>query len=230
MISPKNCDTICVGRCIDKIDEIHKLEKREMYEIEIKAHVDDCESVRKKLATFATFGSKIEKRDTYYRFFFSDGKNLSGKNYVSARIRTENITEKDGCHRKEILLTYKKKETRQGADGKETEVNEENECTLSDAEPLEKLLLDTGFAVYLKKEKYAESWFAETEAGTAHIELCEVPPLGFFLEIEIISPTDDSQTVEKARSQLYSLIEKCGIDKSKIERRYYSELLRDWRV
>lgn len=196
-----------------------------MYEIEIKAHVDDCESVRKKLGAFATFDSKTEKRDTYYRFFFGSGKNLDRKNYVSARIRAENITEKDGCHRKEILLTYKKKETRQGADGKETEVNEENECTLSDAAPLEKLLLDTGFEVYLKKEKFAESWYAATSAGEAHIELCEVPPLGYFLEIEIIAQQNDSDTVEAARAELYSLIEKCGIDKSAVEHRYYSELL-----
>lgn len=222
-----------------------------MYEIEIKAHVYDREAVIDALSTFASYEGKIEKFDTYYRYYFPCVKNenrhlragkngrdeticsdsgattsvQTKKNYLTARIRCETITTANAAPRTEILLTYKQKETRTLQDGTSTEVNEENECALSDARAIEKLFADIGFTPSYTKEKFTESWYAQTPAGKAHIELCEVPPLGYFLEIEIMAQNNDISTVNAARTELYTLLEKCGVDKSAIEPRYYSELL-----
>lgn len=222
-----------------------------MYEIEIKAHVYDRKAVSDALASFAEYEGSIKKHDTYYRYYYnrapsgcssssgsvassegishsasiSPSANLPQKPYLTARIRREAITTANAESRTEILLTYKRKETRTLQDGTSSEVNEENECALSDALAIEKLFADIGFKPSYTKEKFAESWYAQTPAGQAHIELCEVPPLGDFLEIEIMAQNNDSATVDATRKELYKLLEKCGVDKSAIETRYYSELL-----
>lgn len=185
-----------------------------MYEIEIKAHIYDRNAVKNALASFASYEGKIEKHDSYYRY----------KNYITARIRKETLIQADP-HTK-IFLTYKRKELRTLPDGTVTEVNEENECTLSDASTIEKLFSAIGFTRAYTKEKFAESWYATTPAGKAHIELCEVPPIGDFLEIEIMAHNNDNSTVDATRKELYKLLEKCGVDKADIEPRFYSELLR----
>lgn len=59
----------------------------------------------------------------------------------------------------------------------------------------------------------------------ATLELCNVPPLGYFLEIEILSPSKKDEDVKKVQQILFELLEKCGIEKSCIEEKYYSELL-----
>lgn len=216
-----------------------------MYEIEIKAHVYDYKAVSDALTAFAKYESSIKKHDTYYRYYYnradyrivspsgntSPNKSVAPnvhfpqKPYLTARIRREIITAPNTEPRAEILLTYKRKETRTLQDGTSTEVNEENECTLSDALAIEKLFSDIGFAPSYTKEKFAESWYVQTSAGEAHIELCEVPPLGYFLEMEIMAQNNDIATVDAARTALYTLLEKCGVEKSAIEPRYYSELL-----
>lgn len=210
-----------------------------MYEIEIKAHVYDRKAVSDALASFAEYEGSIKKHDTYYRYYYnrassgisspsgnvSPSASLPQKPYLTARIRREAITTTNDESRTEILLTYKRKETRTLQDGTSSEVNEENECALSDALAIEKLFADIGFKPSYTKEKFAESWYAQTPAGQAHIELCEVPPLGDFLEIEIMAQNNDSATVDATRKELYKLLEKCGVDKSAIETRYYSELL-----
>ena len=53
-----------------------------MYEIELKAHVEDRKAVIKNLERFADFCGAIEKDDTYY------SNTINGKT-VKARIRTE---------------------------------------------------------------------------------------------------------------------------------------------
>ncbi len=181
-----------------------------MYEIELKAHVDDRDATIAKINTFATFCGKVEKSDTYYKLLQHDHK-------ISTRIRSE----KSNSGTK-ILLTYKRKEVRTDASGTKVEVNDEKECEISAAEPLEALLSDIGFTLSLKKEKSVLGWIYKD----AHLELCTVPPLGDFLEIEIISPANDSQTLETCQQELQDILAKSGITKDKIEERYYSDMLR----
>ena len=182
-----------------------------MYEIELKAHVDDRDATIAKINTFASFCGKVQKSDTYYKL-------IQGERKISARIRTESS---DSAAK--TLLTYKRKELRIDENGTKTEVNDEKECELSDPEPLIALFIDIGFEISLKKEKSVMGWTYKD----AHLELCNVPPLGDFLEIEIISPANDSQTVKACQQKLQDILAKSGIAKEKIEERYYSDMLRE---
>ncbi len=182
-----------------------------MYEIELKAHVDDRASVIAALNAFATFCGTAEKHDTYYAL-------QRGEETVSARIRAESSA---GGER--ILLTYKRKERRTAADGVATEVNDEQECTLSAREAVESLLTDSGFTVALTKTKRAMQW----RHDGALFELCAVPPLGDFLEIEMLSPTDDEETVRRIQERLQTLLDRAGVPAEKIESRYYRDMLRE---
>ncbi|MDE7140852.1 MAG: class IV adenylate cyclase [Treponemataceae bacterium] len=182
-----------------------------MYEIELKARVDDRESVIAALNDFAAFCGTVEKHDTYYAL-------RRGEATVTARIRTESSA--DG---KRILLTYKRKERRTGADGTATEVNDEQECTISAREAVESLLADSGFSVALTKTKRAMQW----RHDGALFELCAVPPLGDFLEIEMLSQTDDAETVGRIQERLRTLLARAGVPAENIESRYYRDLLRE---
>ncbi|MCI7533482.1 MAG: hypothetical protein MSA36_00600, partial [Treponema porcinum] len=90
---------------------------------------------------------------------------------------------------------------------------------------VEALLSDIGFKPALRKEKNVLAYQAQTEYGTAALELCTVGGLGDFIEIEILSETDDEKTVSAIQDTLKSLLLKCGIPLENIEPKYYSELL-----
>ncbi|MCQ2572333.1 MAG: hypothetical protein MJ182_00375 [Treponema sp.] len=197
-----------------------------MFEIEIKAWCYDREKVIKNLNTFAEYICSIKKDDTYYHI-------PSGKDgdYVSVRIRKE-IVKKENEVINENIFTYKKKEIRlceNGTSGKGTsiEVNNENEFTFSNPEALEILIADLGGKESLKKQKVTEVWHLETECGTANIELCFVPPLGDFLEIEIVTDTNNPNVVQKIKNIEENIFLRSGISLENIENRYYSELLKD---
>lgn len=198
-----------------------------MFEIEIKARVKDRENVVKKLNEFAEYICSIIKEDVYYRFPIENKGDP-----VTFRIRKEKITE-NGVESFQNLFTYKKKELRTlSADSQDSgknnniEVNVEREFSLSETEPLVQMALDLGARVHMEKEKYTECWHLETECGTANIELCNVPPLGDFLEIEIVAESDDDSFVRKIRHIEEDIMTKTGISLDDVEDLSYSEMLR----
>lgn len=214
-----------------------------MYEVELKAHVADRNSVISNLNSFASFCGTIQKDDVYWeqqkKHHFSHKKKAPA---VKVRIRRETITdaEPDGlapgidsgtaqsqhpASREDILFTYKQKEIRTGEDGTPIEVNNEKECILSSAEPVESFLADAGFAPALRKHKTVLDW----KYDGALFELCTVPPLGDFLEIEIMSPSDEPHSVNLLRNKLEQFLFKAGISSDQIEKKYYSELLAEVR-
>ncbi len=200
-----------------------------MTEIELKAHVPDCQAAVRALDAIATYNGSVQKDDEYWAL-----ASLSGLQRKKIRIRKQLSRDAAGCEHKETFLTYKIKETRTGADGIKIEVNDERECTVSDASVLESFFTDSGFEVDLKKHKDVKCWtmpldgFDSIPAGlSATLELCNVPPLGNFMEIEILSPDSNPEAVEKRHGVLEVLLEKIGIPRSCIEPRYYSELLRE---
>lgn len=189
-----------------------------MKEIELKAHVLEREKTRRNIEAFAHLQCALVKEDVYYE--------MLGKEGVRLRIRRE---EQEG--KATYLATYKKNETFFTGERGQTEVNEEIECTLSSPDAIEAFLYDTGFTAVLKKRKETLSWKKETDlviAGErlfATLELCCVPPLGDFIEIEILSPSDDEASVEAIQEELLRLLERCGVGRECIERQYYSDLL-----
>ena len=193
-----------------------------MYEVELKAHVADKEAVISRLYGFARYLGAVQKSDVYYA---KDG-------CKRVRLRTEtpytpNVAPllPDGGEAPQkpcALFTYKRKELRTDADGTTIEVNDEKECELSDAAPVEAFLRDSGFTVALEKHKNVLGFQCEQ----VHIELCEVPPLGDFLELETLSETDDAVQIETLRKSLLTMLAKAGISETQIETRYYSDMLR----
>ena len=92
---------------------------------------------------------------------------------------------------------------------------------------MKELLLASGFENHFCKHKDSFGWYAECGEffSRAHLELCAVPPLGDFLEIEILSPRQDEEALREINSTLKSFVVKSGLELRDIEEKYYSELL-----
>lgn len=189
-----------------------------MIEIEIKAHVYDKEQLRHTLCSFAEYVQTADRHDLYYHI---PVKQEPGKKpYITARIRREFMQTPEG-ERKTVYVTYKKKERSENA----VEVNIEKETVIQDESVLTALFTDAGFELAHKKDKHVEDYSVQTEFGNATLELCTVGPLGDFLEIEILSETDEPERTEKIRQELKKLLAKCGIPESCIEPKYYTQML-----
>lgn len=193
-----------------------------MTEIELKAHVFDRGKLIENLNSFAKYEKTVTKDDTYFHL----EKKSAGKNYISARIRKQTEKTENGT-KTTNFLTYKKKELKSDSKGIFIEVNDEKETEISDTEAVEILFKDIGFVPALKKHKEVMIFSAQTEYGKATLELCNVQRLGDFIEIEILSGKNDAQTVEKLQGALKKLLSECKIPEKDIEKRYYSEMLKE---
>lgn len=197
-----------------------------MYEIELKAWVDDIPATENKINEFAKYIGLTEKRDTYWR-----KKNTE----IGIRIRQE--TEKP------IIATWKQKNLRQNEFevnterefiigstdfAKDTIPNKKNETSLKSAlSNFEDFLKTSDFEISLQKYKSTKTWHHKTEEfDLITIEISYVEFLGYFIEIEILSEKNDDETVAKAQKELHETLQKCGINKDRIETRYYWQLLK----
>lgn len=183
-----------------------------MREIELKAHVHDFQSVRCRLDSFADFLGTCHKEDVYWR---------NADSGVQVRIRKEDCVSARQELSSAQFVTYKRKRLCFGEDSVPTELNEEFEFSLDKTEAFRVFLEDAGFSVFRQKEKSVSQW----RYGDALLELCNVPPLGDFLEIEILTESEDEATLSNARAELFLLLEKCGIPRDAIEPRYYNDML-----
>ncbi len=196
-----------------------------MYEIELKAWVDDIPATEEKINSFAKYIGLTEKHDTYWRL------NESG-----IRIRQETG--------KPIIATWKQKNLRQN----EFELNTEREFIIASTDftndtipndknanslkialsNFEDFLKSTGFEISLQKYKSTKTWHHKTEEfDLITIEISFVETLGFFIEIEILSEKNNDETVKKVQNCLYQTLQKCGISKERVEKRYYWQLLKN---
>jgi adenylate cyclase class 2 len=207
-------------------------------EIELKAWVDDPQTVKTAASSFACYVRAFDKQDAYW--YPAKGGGI-GKDRGSTaippfgiRVRKETDT---SCDETRTWVTYKTKETHD-----KIEVNIEREFAISDDKPFEELLALFGLEIGICKHKTGWAWDYSEAGGSAddadcdlcnkpHItlELAEVEGLGWFAEIEILAESDDAATVADARRRLLSLLCKLGIDEAKIESRYYTEMLREKR-
>ena len=192
-------------------------------EIELKAHARDRGAVLQKLRDFAVFDKSVSKDDRYFKMEKAGAPN----GHITARIRKEKSSDQNGrAIEEKIFLTYKKKEKRLSSGGGALEVNQEFESELDNAECLEALFSDIGFVPHFEKHKDAVGFYADTSCGKAHLELCSVPPLGDFLEIEFVTDGDvPEEKIAAMRKELEALVTKCGLALDDIEEKYYSELL-----
>ena len=194
-----------------------------MFEIEKKAHVLDEKKVLAELYNFADFVHFVQKNDVYY------SREISENRHISCRIRTE-IEKTEFGEKRTNFFTYKKKENRISENGAKIEVNDEKETEILSEEPLKIFLEDSGFKINLQKQKKVHTFTTQTELGKCNLELCDVFPLGYFLEIEILCKDDSESTVKKANEIIKSFFEKCKISENQIEERYYSEMLKSVKI
>jgi adenylate cyclase class 2 len=192
------------------------------FEIELKAWVDDRESVEKRIGELAEFTADFEKEDVYWmpvsRRETGAGLPLSG-----VRIRRETVRAPGEAARNLVLVTYKTKEVRGGI-----EVNNEKEFTVTGLPAFEGLLRRLGLEAGAYKKKLGRSWrYGGGPADGITVELSDVERLGCFLELEIMAGDDGAKTVNAARAALLSFLKLAGINEDRIETRYYNEMLKN---
>ncbi len=188
-----------------------------MYEIELKAHVINYDKTKKTIESFASCIGEKNKSDVYWSII------NPSSNTVRVRIREEKSKLSNGEKKESTIVTYKRKELRQTRELVSYEVNDEQEFCIDNRKAFETVLIDTGYKTYLIKEKHVLQW----EYNGVLIELCTIGGLGDFLELEITTESQDESTVEQSLKKLQQTLLKCNIPLEKIEKRYYSELLRE---
>lgn len=194
-----------------------------MKEIELKAHVYNRKEVISKLNSIANYLGIVDKKDTYYHIPVCNDE----KKYISVRIRKEKKII-DSTENEQIFLTYKRKELIQDENNISIEVNDEHECIIDSECAIKAILEDLNACVALNKEKHVEHWNYTKNDFIFHIELCTVPPLGDFLEIEVLCENDDEKTVSIIKSTEEELLISCNIPLENIEKRYYSDMLNNY--
>ncbi|MCR5217587.1 class IV adenylate cyclase [Treponema sp.] len=183
-----------------------------MNEIELKARVKDKNALTEKLNSFATYEGFVIRDDRYFALPQEDGTFSRKK----IRIRKESRNGKIS-----YLVTWKRKEIQQDSHGASIEVNDERECIVSDDDCLVSFLEDSGYKIALNKHKEVHDWTYEG----ATFELCTVPPLGDFLEIEILTDSNKPEEIAAIKEKLHLLLQKAGLTNADLEARMYSQML-----
>ncbi|ADK81455.1 class IV adenylate cyclase [Sediminispirochaeta smaragdinae] len=186
------------------------------FEVEAKAWVRS-EEERHRIEDFlrreARFDAAFHKLDYYY----APSKGMRDSDQL-IRIR---YLDPKSLENSPAVVTRKEKSFR----GK-VEINREVEFNVDPASSFEDMLFFFGYSHYITKEKKGYSYYLDS----AHIELCEVSGLGYFIEIEVVLPeTTDSLPPQKAADNIRSLFDRLGIAETEFEKRYYIELLLEGR-
>jgi adenylate cyclase class 2 len=203
-------------------------------EIELKAHIQDSESLKTILTGRAESSYRFEKEDLYW-------SPKSGQPAPRIRIRREKRFFADGIFatgtfppgncESLCLVTYKKREMIDGI-----EINDEREFEIrssSDdraAEDFEGMLKLIGLEISASKKKRGWAFtIGEKEAlqglGKICAELVDVEGLGWFAELEILANNNREELLEEGKKRLLDFLDSLGIKKEAIESRYYTEML-----
>ena len=180
-----------------------------MTEIELKAWIDDPESISRVLDGFARPEGAYDKLDEYWRPAADPDRLGSGVRLRSAAGGANNA-----------VVNFKRKEVR-GA----IEVNDEREFAVSDAAVCRELFERLGLEPWIRKRKTGRAW--TWEGITA--EISRVEGLGDFVELEILADGDAPETVAAARARLLALLARLGVPESALEPRYYTAMLSEKR-
>jgi adenylate cyclase class 2 len=195
-------------------------------EIELKAHVPDnlqsIEALKILLSEKAEYLCEFEKEDTYYIQAADSNIPKSG-----VRLRAESKIFSDGAQEKNVCVTYKTKEVRDGI-----EINDEKEFEVRSSQCRPETVFDEFLKMMGLKQGFSKrkkGWaFSKDEIKA---ELLEVEKLGWFLELEIVVNDVEvfeckDSTIEEKKERLMKFLSDLCIEKSAIESRYYSEMLK----
>lgn len=174
-----------------------------MIEVELKARIEDKAAVEARVAAFASFLRRVDKRDSYWH----GPAWQSQRGTRGFRVRSEGNT---------FVVTFKTKRIE-----RDFEVNREREFTISDPEIFQEFVLRVGCEPYYTKRKTGAAY----EYGSMTLEVLEVEGAGAFLEIERLLDSDNPSAVEAARTGVRAALARAGVPESAIETRTYSELI-----
>ena len=183
-------------------------------ETEIKARIQDPQAVKNKLSVLGAYLYSYTKNDVYWIFPLNPALRL--------RIRHQEKSFPDGTSEQNTVVTYKIREFHG-----EMEVNNENEFAVSNSTVFEKILSQLGMAAEIRKEKQGQAWKLSAENTEILAELSMVKNLGHFLELEILNDSCDEQKLTQTCKLLLDQLEALGINRTSIETRSYSDLLRE---
>ncbi len=173
-----------------------------MFEVEIKAYLDDITSVENRLKNLgATYRKTIQQVDIYFQHPI---RNFA-KTDEALRIRISD---------NKSYLTYKgpKIDT-------SSKTREELEIEIQDHSKLLTLLRKIGFFPVIEVKKSRKCYLFKDII----ISLDSVKCLGDFIELEI--GVADKKSINDVKSRLLSLLKQLKIPQEKLERRSYLELL-----
>jgi predicted adenylyl cyclase CyaB len=180
-------------------------------EVEVKARLRDRAAVLARVGAFARPAGAVDKLDEYWH----------GPGWRDARgARGFRIRDEGGS----TVVTRKQKRREGGV-----ESNREIEFAVSDRAAFAEFAASLGCEPYYSKRKRGEAFSCPAEpggeGGPATIEVFELIGLGDFIEIEILVPEGDPETLSLASRRVLELLERAGLSKTDIEPRFYSELL-----
>lgn len=184
------------------------------FEIEIKAHVppERVDSIRDFLSSYP--GSQnlgtIDKCDIYWANSEND----------PPRFRTRLEKSDEGSV---VVFTSKPLKKKDYL----TEYNVENEFT-SPSDQWDRVLefvKGLGLAVCRRKWKKGYNFMVPCNGFSIHAELLEVRFLGWFLEMEICSETEEEIDKSEAEKALFAVLDSSGLERSLVEKTGYNKML-----
>ncbi len=184
------------------------------FEIEIKAHVppERVASIRDFLSSYP--GSQnlgtIDKCDIYWANSEND----------PPRFRTRLEKSDEGSV---VVFTSKPLKKKDYL----TEYNVENEFT-SPSDQWDRVLefvKGLGLAVCRRKWKKGYNFMVPCNGFSIHAELLEVRFLGWFLEMEICSETEEEIDKSEAEKALFAVLDASGLERSLVEKTGYNKML-----
>lgn len=182
-------------------------------EIEIKIPLDapfsPLDVISNLLHEFGNSSEQINQVDYYFSSPIHDFA------ITDEAVRVRQIHTESGNEKTE--LTYKGPKQ-----GNSMKIREEITVKTSDGTNAKKFLHCLGFNLFAVVKKKRMNWFVSNFA----ISVDEVEDLGSFLEIEILTPTDNSEIIRKNKEQIINLVKKILPNWSgEDERKSYLELL-----
>lgn len=185
-------------------------------EVELKAHVVEPYILKSRIEhLFARAEISCELKEDIY-FCLEGGEALF-------RLRLESMGPSFESLKGRVVATRKHKSIEGGI-----EANEEIEFSFdqADLDSAFNFFLSLGYEVYIRKSKRGYYYTIPIREGfpALHLELVEVPPLGWFVEMECM--LEDTTRIDEARSLLLETLSLLGIDEEAIESRYYMHLLK----
>lgn len=179
-----------------------------MYEVELKARVDDATELQTRLEALCSYRREFDKRDRY----FTAPECTADPGWVPHRFRLR----RDG---EALVCTYKQKTLEQSV-----EVNMEREFEVSDEDAFVGLVSRLGCTPLVDKHKEGRQY----DYNGLTVELSLVHGLGTFLEIERLLG-DDASDAERAAAgeEVRAALETLGVGTDRIEERPYTQMLLD---